>query len=116
MTRSRDVDDYLAGIDEPKRSTLEQVRSTLRELLPDAEECISYQMPGFRVDGKMIAGYAAFKNHLSYFPHSGSVIEAVPEASAYGGTKGSLHFPIDAPLPRDLLAKLVEVRLMQAGR
>ena len=69
MARSRDVDDYLAGVDDPKRSTLEAVRSTILELLPDAEECISYSIPGYRVGGKMIAGFGAFKNHLTYVPH-----------------------------------------------
>jgi uncharacterized protein YdhG (YjbR/CyaY superfamily) len=110
---SREIDDYLATLDEPKRSTLEQVRRTILDLLPDAEECISYQLPAYRVGGKVIAGFGAFKNHLTYVPHSGSVLDKIPEAAAYGGTKSALHFPIDEPLPRDLIRKLVEVRLSQ---
>jgi uncharacterized protein YdhG (YjbR/CyaY superfamily) len=113
--RSREVDDYLAALDEPKRSTLSHVRQTILELLPDAEECISYRLPAYRIDGKVVAGFGAFKNHLTYVPHSGSVLEEIPETKAYGGTKSALHFPIDTPLPRDLLQKLLEVRIRKAA-
>ena len=113
---SSGIDDYLAGVDEPKRATLQALRGTIRELLPDAEETISYGMPAYKVNGVTVAGFAAFKNHLSYLPHSGSVIDKVPEAvAAYDGTKGSLHFPVDQPLPRDLVRELLKVRLDQAG-
>jgi Domain of unknown function (DU1801) len=72
----QEVDAYLAALDEPKQSTLRTLRQTILEILPEAEQCISYAIPGFRVRGQMIAGFAAFKNHLSYFPHSGSVTGA----------------------------------------
>ena len=68
-----DVDEYLAALDEPKRGTLERLRKTILELVPEAEQCMSYGLPAFRLDGKVVAGFGAFKNHLSYFPHSGSV-------------------------------------------
>ncbi|HWC33572.1 MAG TPA: DUF1801 domain-containing protein [Mycobacteriales bacterium] len=114
--RSREVDDYLAGVDEPKRSTLEQLRSTILELIPDAEECISYACPAYKLAGKTVAGFAAFTHHLSYLPHSGSVLPALAdELKAYGGTKSALHFPVDEPLPRDLVAKLLDARMAQAG-
>ena len=110
----QEVDRYLAKVEEPKRSTLEHLRRTIRELLPDAEEVISYGLPGFRQDGKMIAGFAAFKNHLAYLPHSGSVLSALREELAgYTYTDGSLHFPIDKPLPKRLVKKLVSERLRQ---
>ncbi|HEX3898541.1 MAG TPA: DUF1801 domain-containing protein [Mycobacteriales bacterium] len=106
-----EVDEYLAGLDEPKRSTLEQVRRTILELLPDAEECISYRLPAYRIDGKVVAGFAAFKNHLAYLPHSGSVFKALADdLASFEYTTGSLHFPTDQALPRDLVAKLIEVR------
>lgn len=112
----QEVDRYLAGIEEPKRSTLESLRQTVASIVPDAEEVISYGMPGFRLDGKMIAGYAAFKNHLAYLPHSGSVLgELTNELAGYASTSGSLHFPIDKPLPRSLVKKLIDVRLKQIG-
>jgi uncharacterized protein YdhG (YjbR/CyaY superfamily) len=110
----REVDRYLAGVEEPKRATLRKLRETIREILPEAEEVISYGVPGFRLNGKMIAGFAAFKNHLAYLPHSGSVIaELADELAGYSSTPGSLHFPIDKPLPKTLVKKLIRVRLRQ---
>ncbi len=111
-----DVDAYLANVPEPKRATLEAVRAMLADLLPGAEQCISYTMPAFRVDGKVIAGFAAFTNHLAYLPHSGSVIPALADDLAgYTYTHGSLHFAVDEPLPRPLVEKLVSTRLAQLG-
>lgn len=109
------VEEYLTTLDEPKQSTLRQLRSSILEVIPEAEEGISYGLPAFRIRGKVIAGFAAFKNHLSYLPHSGSVIPAVgAKAARYATTKGSLHFPVDTPLPKALVRQLVKVRLRQA--
>lgn len=111
----QEIDAYLAALDEPKQSTLRQLRETILESLPDAEECISYGMPGFRVRGKMIAGFAAFKNHLSYFPHSGSVIPELGEdVAGFATSKGALQFGIDMPLPKPLVERLIAVRMRQA--
>ncbi|HEX6539667.1 MAG TPA: DUF1801 domain-containing protein [Candidatus Dormibacteraeota bacterium] len=108
------IDEYLATLDEPKRSTLQQLRAEIRAAVPDAEECISYGCPAFRVRGKVVAGFAAFTNHLSYLPHSGSVLPKFgDELAAYGGTKSALHFPVDRPLPAALVKKLVATRLEQ---
>ena len=110
------VDSYLAGLDETKRATLQNLRRTILELLPDAEETISYGMPAYKIKGKTVAGFAAFKHHLSYLPHSGSVLSKMPEQlSAYESTKGSLHFPVDQPLPADLVRRLLQLRLDEAG-
>ncbi len=101
MTTSTPIDEYLATLDEPKRTTLASLRDTIMVVVPEAEQCISYGMPAFKVRGKAIAGFAAFKNHLSYLPHSGSVIpQLAKETAAYTSTRGSLHFPVDTPLPR----------------
>jgi uncharacterized protein YdhG (YjbR/CyaY superfamily) len=111
-----DTDSYLAELDEPKRSTLEQLRRDIVAVLPNAEECISYGMPAFKVQGKTVAGFAAFSDHLSYLPHSGSVLAALdPDLADYEHTKGSLHFPIDQPLPPSLVTKLITTRLAQLG-
>jgi uncharacterized protein YdhG (YjbR/CyaY superfamily) len=64
---AQEVDEYLRGIEEPKRTTLETLRRTILEIVPEAEQVISYRVPAFRVDGKTVAGFAAFKNHLSYY-------------------------------------------------
>jgi uncharacterized protein YdhG (YjbR/CyaY superfamily) len=114
MSRN-EIDAYLDGLDEPKRTTLSQLRDTILGVVPEAEECISYGMPAFRVQGKVIAGFAAFTNHLSYLPHSGSVLaELETEVAAYGQTKGALRFAVDTPLPRSLVVQLIDVRLRQA--
>jgi uncharacterized protein YdhG (YjbR/CyaY superfamily) len=113
----RGVDEYLAGLDEPKRKALQQLRQTILSIVPDAEECISYGMPAYRWQGKVIAGFAAFKTHLSYLPHSGSVVEKLSDDLAgYRSTKGSLHFPIDRPLPKAIVKKLIDVRLNEVRR
>ncbi len=114
---AREVDEYLRGVEEPKRSTLEQLRRTILEIVPDAEQVISYRVPAFRVGGKTIAGFAAFKDHLSYLPFSGSVLEALAEAlRGYTMTRSALHFPVDRPLPKSLVEKLIDVRLEQIRR
>ncbi len=112
-----EVDVYLRGVKEPGRSTLLTLRRTIREIVPDAEEVISYRVPAFRVGGETVAGFAAFKNHLSYLPFSGSVLsQLADELEGYAMTKSSLHFPVDRPLPKALVEKLIEVRLAQVGR
>jgi uncharacterized protein YdhG (YjbR/CyaY superfamily) len=109
-----EIDAYLANVDEPKRGTLEKLRRTILSIVPEAEQCISYKMPAFRLHGHVIAGFAAFKDHLSYFPFSGSVLSQLPDdVAGYAGTKSALHFPIDEPLPEQLVKKLIEVRLRQ---
>ena len=114
---AREVDEYLRGVEEPKCSTLEQLRRTILEIVPDAEQVISYRVPAFRVEGETIAGFAAFKAHLSYLPFSGSVLEALPEElRGYTMTKSALHFPVDRPLPKPLVEKLIGVRLEQLRR
>ncbi len=112
-----EVDEYLRGVPEPGRSTLLTLRRTIRGIVPAAEEVISYRVPAFRVGGETVAGFAAFKNHLSYLPFSGSVLsQLADELEGYAMTKSSLHFPVDRPLPKALVEKLIEVRLAQGGR
>jgi uncharacterized protein YdhG (YjbR/CyaY superfamily) len=111
---AKEIDDYLAALPEPKRSTLRIVRERILEILPEAEQCISYAMPAFRVDGKVLAGFAAFKNHLAYLPHSGSVLREIHELANFKQTVGSLHFAIDEPLSAELIRALIEVRRAQA--
>jgi uncharacterized protein YdhG (YjbR/CyaY superfamily) len=114
---ARDIDNYLETLDEPKRSTLQTLRQTICDIIPDAEECISYGMPAFRRKGKVIAGFAAFKNHLSYLPHSGSVLAELPDDLAgYVTFKGAPQFPVDQPLPKALVKKLIAVRLEEVSQ
>ena len=109
-----EVDAYLAGLGEPKRSTLEQLRRTILEIVPEAEQCISYGVPAFKMGGKVVAGFAAFKNHLSYLPHSGSVFQQLPtDVAPYTTSSGALRFDVDRPLPKALVKKLIAVRVQQ---
>ena len=112
---AEEVDEYLRGVDEPKRTTLETLRRTILEVAPDAEQGLSYRVPAFRVDGVIIAGFAAFKNHLSYLPFSGSVLGQLgDELRGFTSTKSALHFPVDRPLPKELVEKLIAVRRADA--
>jgi len=106
-----DVDEYLLGIEEPKRATLETLRSTILEIVPEADQLISYGMPAFRMEGKTVAGFAAFRKHLSYLPFSGTVLsQLTDELEGYTMTKSALHFGVDEPLPKALVEKLIAVR------
>lgn len=112
---AREIDEYLAGLDEPKRETLAQLRATIAAIVPDAEQGMSYGMPAFKLRGKTIAGFAAFTNHLSYLPHSGSVIAQLDrETEGYEKTKGTLHFLVGEPLPEKLVKQLLDTRIAQA--
>ena len=111
-----EIDAYLSAVDEPKRSTLGALRRSIRAAVPEAEEGISYGMPAFRVDGTVVAGFAAFKNHLAYLPHSGDVLgDLGDELASYTRTAGSLHFAVDEPLPDDLVRRLVEAKRARVG-
>jgi uncharacterized protein YdhG (YjbR/CyaY superfamily) len=112
----QEIDDYLVTLDEPKRSTLEALRKTIMEIVPGAEQSISYRVPAFKVQGKAVAGFAAFKNHLSYVPHSGSVLASLQDETApYETSKGSLKFAVDKPLPKRLVKKLISARMRELG-
>ena len=114
---AEEIDGYLRGVEEPKRSTLEALRCTILDVIPDAEQGISYGMPAFRSQGRTVAGFAAFKDHLSYLPHSGTVLrQLADDLAGYTMTKGSLHFPVDRRLPKAVVKKLIAARLSEADR
>ena len=109
------IDSHLAQFDPPRRDTLEALRETLRELLPDAEECISYNMPCFKVDGVAVAGFDGFKKHCSYFPHSGNIVGQVSGIPTWCtvASSGTLKFPVDRALPKVVVRRLVQARLRE---
>jgi uncharacterized protein YdhG (YjbR/CyaY superfamily) len=112
-----EVDDYLAALSDEQRVALQHLRETIRSIIPDAQEVMSYGMPGFRIDGEVVAGYAAFRHHLSYFPHSGSVLaECIDDVASYKQTKSSLHFSAAQPLPTALVRNLIRARRAQQPR
>jgi uncharacterized protein YdhG (YjbR/CyaY superfamily) len=111
-----EIDAYIAELDEPKRSTLESLRRSILEVVPDAQEGLAYRMPAFKVQGKTVAGFAAFKDHLSYLPHSGSVLaELGDEVAGYETSKGALKFAVDKPPPKRLVKKLITTRMRELG-
>jgi uncharacterized protein YdhG (YjbR/CyaY superfamily) len=111
---AKDVGEYLAGVPEPARSTLERVRAVIKANVPkDATETISYGIPMFKYNG-MLLGFAAFKNHCSLFPTSMDVFTAFrQELKPFRASKGTLHFPLDQPFPTALLKKIVKMRVTQ---
>jgi len=111
-----EVDRYLANLEAAKRNTLEVLRASILEFVPEAEQCIAYGMPAFKVAGKTVAGFAAFKHHLSYVPHSGSELSTLADdVTGYETSKGALRFAIHKPLPKQLVKKLVTARLRELG-
>ena len=113
---AEEVDEYLRGVEGPGRSALQTLRRTILEIVPEAEQVISYRIPAFRVGGRTVAGFAAFKTHLSYFPFSGSVLRQLErELDGYTMTKSSLHFSVEHPLPKALVKRLIAVRLADAS-
>ena len=111
---SKEVDEHLAKVPEPHRSTLQVLRMRILEIIPEAEEVISYGFPGFKLNGKIICGFDAFKNHCSFFPHSSLVIpELEKELRNFKTSKGAIQFSVDRPLEKPLLKKLIATRIRQ---
>ncbi len=110
------VDEYLAGVPEPARSTLNKMRAAIRSAVPrEATETISYRMPAFKHKGVLV-WFAAFSDHCSLFP-TAAVVEAFKnELKGFTTSKGTIHFPTDKPLPTALVKKLVKARIAQNER
>ena len=107
------VDEYLARCRPDHRACLTELRHAIAEYLPKAEECLSYAMPGFR-SGTMVAGYAAFKHHCGYYPHSGSITgQMTRELAPWKTTKSGILFTPDTPLPRAIIHRLLDLRLAE---
>ncbi len=111
------IDEYLASVTEEKRRALQGLRKTIRRIVPDAEECISYRIPAFRLDGKVIPGFCATARGCSYFPFSGSTLAKLGAVvEGYGGPKSSLHFDPAASLPPRLVRKLIRTRIAEVKK
>ena len=110
----KDVDEYLAGVPEPARTTLNKIRATIRSVVPpEATEAISYGMPAIKYKGTLM-WFAAFSKHCSLFPGSGSLVEAYQDdLKGYHTSKGTIQFPVDKPLPAALVKKLVKAWIAQ---
>jgi uncharacterized protein YdhG (YjbR/CyaY superfamily) len=113
----KDVDEYLAGVPEPARTTLTRIRAVIRSAVPpEATEAISYRIPTFKYKGSLIA-FAAFSKHCSLFPMSYAVIAAFKkDLKAFQISKGTIRFPLDKPLPATILKKMVKARIAEKER
>jgi uncharacterized protein YdhG (YjbR/CyaY superfamily) len=111
------IDDYLSRLPEEQRAALQAVREIVRAAAPGAEECISYQVPAFRLDGNVLVGFGARKGRCIFFPMSGSTVADFKERLAgYETTKGSVKFNADRPLPPDLIEAMVAARMAENRR
>ena len=106
------IDTYFAGFPEATQVLLEQVRQTVRDAAPDAEEAISYGIPTLKLNGNLVH-FAAFKNHIGFYPAPQGLDAFKEELSHYKGAKGSVQFPLDQPLPLDLITKITKYRVEQ---
>ena len=107
-------DDYLKTVSDDKRAALEKLRKSIKAAAPEAEESISYQLPAFRLNGKLLVAYGAAACHGAFYP--GSVLKALKdELKDYDTSKGTIRFPADEPLPPALVRKRVELRIAKEG-
>ncbi len=113
MGREPAIDEYLAGANPKSRALLQKLRATIHSIVPEVEECISYRLPAFRYQGRIIAGFSATSKGCSYYPFSGTTLKTIAnDIESYGQTKSALHF--DEPLPASLVRKLLKARIAES--
>jgi uncharacterized protein YdhG (YjbR/CyaY superfamily) len=111
-TTPQDIDEYIASFPKDIQAILEKVRTTIRQAAPDAEETIKYQIPTFTLKGNLVH-FGAFKKHIGFYPTPTGTEEFKNELSVYEGAKGSVRFPLDKPIPFDLISKIVKFRVQE---
>lgn len=109
---AKDIDAYISSQPEKVRTILEKLRQTIRKAAPGAEEVISYQMPAFKYHG-MLVYFAAWKNHVGFYPVSSGIKAFERELSSYEKSKGTIKFPFDKPIPYGLISKIVQYRVKE---
>lgn len=108
--QAKNIDEYIAAFPSGIREKLEEMRATIRKAAPEAEEAISYAIPTFRLNGNLVH-FAAFKNHIGFYPAPRGIEAFKKELSRYEGGKGTVQFPLDQPLPLPLITKIVKFRV-----
>jgi uncharacterized protein YdhG (YjbR/CyaY superfamily) len=111
-TTAKNIDDYIAAFPPDIQQILEKVRATIRNAAPDAQETISYAIPTFTLKGNLVH-FAAFKKHIGFYPAPTGIEQFENETAAYKAGKGSLQFPLDQPIPYDLISKIVAFRVKE---
>jgi len=110
LNKTSTIDEYISGFPKDIQEHLEQIRATIRDAAPEAEEVISYQMPAFKCHGILVY-FAAFKNHIGFFPTASGIAAFRKELTAYAGSKGTVRFPFGKELPLELISKIVKFRV-----
>lgn len=105
------IDEYNDGFPDDVQKILQKIRATIRKAAPKAEETISYAIPTYKLDGKPLIYFAAFKKHVSVYPAPRGAAEFKEELKAYAGGKGTVQFPLDAPIPYELIRRIVKFRM-----
>ena len=112
LAKPTPIDEYLASVPKAQRTALQDLRTVIKAVIPDAQEVMSYGMPAFMYEGKVVGGFSAWANHLAYYPFSGSTLgEFAGELAEFKQTRSSVHFQPDHPIPSDLVRKLIESRI-----
>ena len=112
--KARTIEEYLAGLSDDKRAALQKLRKTIRSAALGAVECISYRLPAFRLDGRMLVAFGATAHHCAFYPMSASTVKAhKDELKGYDTSPGTIRFPTDRPLPATLVRKLVKARIAE---
>jgi uncharacterized protein YdhG (YjbR/CyaY superfamily) len=113
-SKPKSIDEYLAAFSEDKRAALEKLRKTIKAAVPKAEECISYGLAAFRLDGKPLVAFGAAANHCAFYPMSSSTVAAHEnDLKDYDTSKGAIRFAADKPLPAALVKKLIKARIAE---
>src|SRR6267142_2818479 len=111
--KPKTIDEYLAPLSKEKRAALEKLRRAIKSAAPKAEECISYQLPAFRLGGRLLVAFGAAANHCAFYPGAHPVQAHKNELKAYDTSKGTIRFQADSPLPATLVRKLVKTRIAE---
>lgn len=109
----KDIDEYIAGFPNDVQAILEKIRLTIRKAAPDAEETISYKLPTFTLKGKYLVYFGAYKKHIGFYPAPTGIEKFKAELSVYEAGKGTLKFPLDKPMPFNLITKIVKFRVKE---
>jgi len=112
MKKPSTVDEYIAGYPEEIQALLERVRATVKKAAPKAEEVISYNIPGYKLNG-MLVWFAAFSKHIGFYPKGSGIASFKKELAGYKTSKGTVQFPFDKPLPLGLISKIVKYRVKE---
>jgi uncharacterized protein YdhG (YjbR/CyaY superfamily) len=112
QTAPQTIDEYIAGFPPDVQETLQEIRRTIRDAAPDAEETVKYGIPTFTLQGNLVH-FGAYKKHIGFYPTPSATEKFKEQLSAYEGSKGAVRFPLDQPLPVDLIAQIVKFRVKE---